>query len=146
MFSLLLPPVHLSPIILTRGSWLQVSPSPVWLACVHSWVMLEAQFSTVPTTNPGKKEKLMGTREPLQMKRSPLLPVLCSPVSRVIANDANDLCLCFLKTSEASIISWTCLGDLEYGRKILMLILTEWRGSVKPCWVQLHCSDTRSEG
>lgn len=43
MFGVPLPPVHLSLLILARASWLAVSPSPVWPACVHSWVMVQRQ-------------------------------------------------------------------------------------------------------
>lgn len=70
MFSLLLPPVHLSLIILTRGSWLQVSPSPVAGLCTFMsdvfWLL-----STAPTTNPGKKEQFRSSGEPLLAQRSP---------------------------------------------------------------------------
>lgn len=44
VFGVPLPPVHLSPLILVRASWLVALPSPIRPACVDSWAMVQEQF------------------------------------------------------------------------------------------------------
>lgn len=78
VFGVPMPPVHLSPLILARASWLAVSSSPVWPPCVHSWVMVQIPF-TVQTTGKLVFERsevlsLRGNVEPLLSKQHFLPP------------------------------------------------------------------------